>query len=601
MTELFAHKTAIVSGNIEITYQQLEWMSNAIAAKLKQNELVAVVMEKGWEQIAAVLGILKAGAAYLPIDANLPVQRIHSLLEIGDVQSVLCQQHTKECVDELISVQSIEIGSEYLGVAPHQRVNSILADTDLAYVIFTSGSTGIPKGVMIDHRGAINTIFDINNRFSITENDTVLALSALNFDLSVYDIFGILGVGGKIVLPPADKVNDAEVWSELVNIHKVTVWNSVPALMQMWIDTVCDRQLIIESPLRTVMMSGDWIPLDLPTRIQKMFDGVNIYSLGGATEASIWSIYYPIERVEDKWTSIPYGKPMENQTFNVLKSDLSECPEQVVGDLYIGGIGLAKGYFKDPEKTKVSFIKHPNTGEILYRTGDMGRYLADGNIEFLGREDAQVKVNGYRIELGEIESIVKQHELVKHVVVNAFGEKFDKKLIAYLVLSNNNISFDKVKEDITQLISGALPHYMIPAGFIAIDNIPLTANGKVNRDELPVPDLMQEQADDIVYSENETERKLCAIWSETLGLEVQNVESDFFLLGGDSLQAAKIISAIRNEFDLDSDKFQITTFFEKPTIKAIAENIIAYKRIEKLNDGLLNLTEADEEIEEGMI
>ena len=227
---------------------------------------------------------------------------------------------------------------------------------DLAYVIYTSGSTGMPKGVMIDHRGAVNTILDINQRFDVNSADRVLALSALNFDLSVYDVFGLLAAGGTIVIPKAFSERDPEHWAELIAKHRVTIWDTVPALMQMLVEYEAGRSEHLPDSLRLVMMSGDWIPLDLPDRIKNMATDIKVVGLGGATEASIWSILYPIEKIESHWTSIPYGKPMVNQSFHVLNDALAPCPVWVPGQLFIGGIGLAIGYWRDEEKTQNSFI-----------------------------------------------------------------------------------------------------------------------------------------------------------------------------------------------------------------------------------------------------
>ena len=267
----------------------------------------------------------------------------------------------------------------------------------LAYVIFTSGSTGKPKGVMIDHRGALNTLADINDRFRVGPGDRVLALSSLSFDLSVYDVFGILAAGGAVVFPDPDRERDPAHWAALVRDHRVTVWNTVPALMEMLVAHLGDGAPPL--PFRLVMLSGDWIPVSLPDRIRRVAPpGAQISSLGGATEASIWSILYPIGSVDPAWKSIPYGKSLRNQEVKVRDAQLAECPVGETGRIYIGGVGVALGYYRDPQRTAERFVVHPETGERLYWTGDLGRLLPDGNIEFLGREDLQVKIDGYRVE-----------------------------------------------------------------------------------------------------------------------------------------------------------------------------------------------------------
>ena len=448
---------AVITPHRALSYQELYNYSKAVDAWLcergvKPGNLVAVVMEKGWEQAAAVLGIHLSGAAYLPVDPNLPAERQHYLLGESGAALALTQSWLEAklvwptgivllSVDTLaqmpFTMDANSKASPPIDELPLLDAGQMPAD--LAYVIYTSGSTGLPKGVMIDHRGAVNTLLDINQRFGITGDDRVLGLSALNFDLSVYDIFGPLAAGGAVVLPDAEQRIDPGHWVELMQRHRVTIWNTVPALMQMLVDyleprrddTACAAAGI---PLRVVMLSGDWIPLTLPDRIKALWPQAEVHSLGGATEASIWSIYYPIGRVDPAWASIPYGKPLANQTFHVLDARLNPRPVWVTGDLYIGGTGLALGYWKDADKTTDRFITHPRTGERLYKTGDLGRYLPDGDIEFLGRSDFQVKIRGHRIELGEIETALLQHPSVREAVVNAIGEsKGDKQLVAYVV------------------------------------------------------------------------------------------------------------------------------------------------------------------------
>jgi amino acid adenylation domain-containing protein len=305
---------------------------------------------------------------------------------------------------------------------------------DLAYVIYTSGSTGRPKGVMIDHRGAVNTILDVNHRFHVEPGDRVLALSSLSFDLSVYDVFGILAAGATIVMPDASGRRDPAHWTDLVARREVSIWNTVPALMQMMVEYLSGLSRRLPGSLRLVLLSGDWIPVNLPARIGELAPGASVVSLGGATEASIWSILYPVDQVDPAWPSVPYGKPMRNQTFHVLDHNLEPRPTWVPGELYIGGAGLAHGYWRDEARTEASFVTHPRTRERLYRTGDLGRYLPDGNIEFLGRQDLQVKIRGHRIELGEIEVALLDHPAVSAGVVAAVGDpRGDRQLVAYVV------------------------------------------------------------------------------------------------------------------------------------------------------------------------
>ncbi|MBE9033576.1 non-ribosomal peptide synthetase [aff. Roholtiella sp. LEGE 12411] len=429
--QIQADSPAVITPERTLTYQELYQRALQLASQLRElgatsNNAIAVVMEKGWEQIVAVLGILIAGAAYLPIDPELPAERQWYLLTQGQVKLIVTQPHLHLSLPS--GVQQVCVESQLRGDG--KDIKLVQTPDDLAYIIYTSGSTGLPKGVAIAHRGAVNTILDINRRFGIKSGDRILALSALNFDLSVYDIFGMLAAGGTIVIPSADKTKDPAHWLELIVSQQITLWNSVPALMQMLVEYLTNQPQQ-PSSLRLALLSGDWLPLNLPNQIQTLWSNIQVVSLGGATEASIWSIYYPITQVDPNWKSIPYGKPLDNQQVYVLNHNLQQTPVWVTGQLYIGGVGLAKGYWKDEEKTNASFITHPVTKEKLYKTGDLGRYLPNGNIEFLGREDFQVKINGYRIELGEIEAILKQHPTVKEAVVITVEKT--QQLVAYIV------------------------------------------------------------------------------------------------------------------------------------------------------------------------
>ncbi|TMC24044.1 MAG: amino acid adenylation domain-containing protein, partial [Chloroflexi bacterium] len=442
---------AVISPRCALTYKQVHSGALQLAHQLRvpggcSNQLIGVVMEKGWEQIVAVLGILHSGAAYLPLDASLPGDRLRYLLANGQVQVVVTQSWVDERIVWPKDVQRICIDDLALddvltpcGCPVETGDGVVQRPDDLAYVIYTSGSTGLPKGVMISHRAAVNTILDINRRFAVGSTDRVLALSALHFDLSVYDIFGLLAAGGTIVLPPAGSQRDPALWLELLARERVTLWNSVPALLEMLLALTSASPLTLQqSSLRLALISGDWIPLSLPARVKESVPTLQLISLGGATEASIWSIMYPIEHVEPSCESIAYGKPLCNQHFHVLNERLEPCPVWVAGQLYIGGIGLARGYWRDEAKTQASFLIHPHTGQRLYRTGDMGRYWPDGNIEFLGREDFQVKIAGHRIELGEIEAALLEHPAVSNAVVTATGKPFEHKhLIAYVVATRN--------------------------------------------------------------------------------------------------------------------------------------------------------------------
>lgn len=439
-------QSAVITPKHTMDYKELFNRSNSLGQLLHEQgagpgKLVAIVMDKGWEQVVATLGILRAGAAYLPISSESPQKRIWELLQIGKVDMVLTQSWLNETMEwpenlNRFPVDALPARWDQKNVLPAMQ-NS----RSLAYVIFTSGSTGFPKGVMIDNRGAVNTVLDVNRRFGINARDRVLALSNLSFDLSVYDIFGTLAAGGTIVMPGNGSAKDPSHWVSLIQKEHVTIWNSVPASMGMMMEYVTGKTTDVLKTLRLILLSGDWIPLELPGKIKSRISDAAIVSLGGATEASIWSVFYPVESVKSEWQSVPYGQPMTNQSLHILNESMEDCPDMVPGQLYIGGIGLALGYWQDEVKTTEAFIHHPVTGKRLYRTGDLGRYLPDGNIQFIGREDLQVKINGHRIELEEIETVLKKHSGVGSAVVISAGEPYEKKhLVAYVVPDKTGIS-----------------------------------------------------------------------------------------------------------------------------------------------------------------
>jgi amino acid adenylation domain-containing protein len=508
-----------------------------------------------------------SGAAYLPIDPALPEQRLRYLLEQGEVTQIVTQPWLEAAIRPLTSARVHAIDEtcvrhvDTLGEHPPQA-------GDLAYVIFTSGSTGVPKGVMIDHRGAVNTILDVNRCFGVGASDRVLAVSALNFDLSVYDIFGLLASGGAIVVPEHDRRLDPTHWLDLVQTCKVTVWNSVPALMKLLCDHAADTNTEL-THLREILLSGDWVPVALPARIHAIAPDARITSLGGATEASIWSILYPINDVDPLWSSIPYGKAMTNQSFHVLNPTLEPCPVWVAGDLYIGGIGLALGYWRDSQKTDAAFITHPRTGERLYRTGDLGRLLPDGNIEFLGRADFQVKIQGHRIELGEIEATLAQHPRIKEVAVAALGaSREDKHLAAYYV-PHAGVSIDI--PELRAFLADRLPEYMVPHIYHALEQLPLTANGKVDRNGLPqISDTATHEPRAFTPPRNDDEENLARIWRSILGADAVSVHDSFFEIGGDSMSAIKMLTAVRTELEVD---LHLRHIFETPRIADLAERL----------------------------
>lgn len=449
-------RPAVFDNEGHVTYGELVQRAAAVAEKLRElgcvpQDRVAIVMDKCVHQVTAVLGALLAGAVYVPVDTKQPELRRLAMLEQATVRFVLtCSTIPKQWPDKIktIAVDKLKLHQGNIPISED--------DPDLpAYIIYTSGSTGQPKGVVISHRAAANTITDINRRFNINQGDRVLGLAQLSFDLSVYDIFGFLSVGGALVYPSADRLTDSSHWVELMVEHEVTVWNSVPALMQMLVAYLNSEQKITLSKLRLALLSGDWIPLTLPDMLGKRLPTVQVISLGGATEASIWSIYHIYQGLKVDWHSIPYGRPLANQGFRVLDALMRDCPVWVTGELYITGQGLAEGYLGDKETSHERFFLHPVNRQRLYRTGDLGRYTPGGEIEFLGREDNQVKIRGHRIELGEIESTLLKHPAVAAAGVVVVGSGDDKALFGVVETARKKgRETDIEKSEFDRLVNG---------------------------------------------------------------------------------------------------------------------------------------------------
>jgi amino acid adenylation domain-containing protein len=431
-------RTAVVAADATLTYWQLWRRATALGRALRAdgvrpNQLVAVAADKSAAQLVAALGVQLAGGAYLPVDPDLPRARQDHQLHRGEVTIVLVRAGGPERDDWPDGIRVVPVDAT---VDPDGEVTDLVPaqqPEDLAYVLFTSGSTGTPKGVMLSHRATLTTVAQVRERVGLGPDDVALGLSALSFDLSVWDVFGVLGAGATLVLPEPAAARDPGRWLELMDTHRVTTWNSVPALARMLVEHAAGGHPGL-TRLRLMWLSGDWIPVTLPDQVRALAPDVRFVASGGPTETAIWCVAYDVEHVDPGWESIPYGRPLANHRVHVLNDRMQPCPVGVPGEMLIGGPGLADGYWRDPELTAAAFVTHPDTGERLYRSGDLGRWLPDGTLQILGRDDFQVKIGGFRIELGEIEATLARHPRVREAAVLAAGpDRHRRRLVAFVV------------------------------------------------------------------------------------------------------------------------------------------------------------------------
>ncbi|WP_303838822.1 amino acid adenylation domain-containing protein, partial [Ruminococcus flavefaciens] len=482
---------AIINGDESVTYGELWEKAEKIAGYLRskglgKNDCVAVSGERSIWTVINIVGILAAGCAYVPQNPEYPEERNEYIVKNSQCKLVLN-------ANSFVSENMSEYEPYHCESDPYS----------IAYTIYTSGSTGVPKGVVIKHNAAANTIQDINDKFEVNEKSCIIGLSAFSFDLSVYDIFGALSTGARLII--VNDQRDAEEIQNILNTNEVTFWNSVPAIMSMYLMSGGRGN----KHLRNVLLSGDWIPVTLPDQIKEKFYNAKVCSLGGATEGAIWSIYYPIEKVSENMSSIPYGIPLANQQMLILNEAEKLCPIGAIGEICIGGKGVAEGYANQAERTAAVFVENSEFGRI-YHTGDIGRMHSEGFIEFMGRLDDQVKIRGFRIELGEIESRIREIEGIKDCAVIARADSTgDKAIYAYFTSDE-----EKSMSEISDRLSESMPEYMIPAYMMQIESIPVTRNGKL--DKRALPEIEAKATKEYIAPRNEIEEKICSIFSEIL-------------------------------------------------------------------------------------
>ncbi len=534
-----------------MSYRELNARANQLAAYLiehgvSKGDNIGLLVTRSFNMIIGMFGILKAGGAYVPIDPEYPIDRQEYILGNSSVVKVIADgDYPLEDLTSpgiFVKLKTLDL-TKYDSSNPGLKIDS----KQLAYTIYTSGSTGRPKGVMIEHHMAVNLVLWVNTEFNIGTDDRLLFITSMCFDLSVYDIFGMLSSGGSLVIVEQQELMDVPLLKDMMIKHKITFWDSVPTTMDYLVRQLESHDTsFLQKTLKVVFMSGDWIPVNLPDRIKKYFPNTQVISLGGATEGTVWSNFYPVKNVDSKWGSIPYGRPMNNNFFYILNEQMQLAPIGVVGELYIGGVGVARGYANDKEKTDYAFVKDPfndKAGGRMYRTGDLGRMLPDLNMEFVGRKDDQVKIRGYRIELGEIESVLRQCESVSQAVVLAKADKDRKKrLVGYVVGKEN---YDRAT--VISFLKSKLPDYMVPTLWVELDNIPLTSNGKIDKKALPEFNAEEQIKEQYVAPRTESEKVLVEIWEDVLKVNNVGITHNFFDLGGHSLLAVQIVNKIKKK------------------------------------------------------
>ncbi|MGQ0556749.1 MAG: amino acid adenylation domain-containing protein [Nitrospiraceae bacterium] len=562
---------AVTCGDQSISYQELNRRANRVARALQKLGVgadlpVGLCVERSVDALVGLLGILKAGGGYVPLDPSFPGHRLQLMLEDSHVSIVVTQAHLRNHIQgyggQICAVETLSAptgsGSEEenlaLSVSPDQ----------LAYIIYTSGSTGKPKGVAVTHRSLVTSLHARLQYYPDPVSRFLLTFS-LAFDGSVTGIFWTLLQGGELVIPSETAHRDPTELASLIKHHRIShvVW--VPSLYHAVLGEALSAQL---ESLRISITAGESLPLELVRRHYELLPHATLYNEYGPTEATVWCSVYQTTR-EEAAAHVPIGKPIAHMQLYVLDERLQLMPVGVPGELYIGGECLARGYVNQPQLTQERFLANPYVpGTRLYRTGDLARYRADGNVEFLGRVDQQVKLRGYRIELGEIEYALSNFPGVHHAAVLLRQDKRDQyRLVGYVA---GESSLNERLEEVRRFLAARLPHYMVPSTILWLDTMPLNATGKVNRHALPAPETTTGQVAPRVAPRNQVEESLAELWKSVLQVPEAGIHDHFFEQGGHSLLATQLVSRIRELFEVD---VSLSALFERPTIAALAEEV----------------------------
>ncbi len=573
---------------------------------------VALLMERGWKSIVCILGIQLAGLAYLPLDCTNPGPRLHHMLRSGRACAVISEEDVRQRLDPATLARDgiVHLHAERICPAAALHCDSFAASlpaelaataakrTDPAYILLTSGTTGTPKAVVVSQDNVLNLCTATNATFAMTAKDRILAVTALHHDLSVYDIFAALSTGAGLVLLPGEQARDPDTWIECMLRHRVSFWNSVPAFLKLLAQR-CEEKGV-RLPVRIFTAGGDWVEAALPARLRAIAPDAAFYSIGGPTETTVWNIMYKVEdKLPQGWSVIPYGAATENNSYYLLDDELREVPDWVTGEMYCAGANVCLDILSD--KPEQRFAVHPQTGERLYRTGDVGRFHPDGLIEILGRTDFQINIGGYRLDPAEIETTLLRHPAVERAIVVPAGQRSGHSghVLAVFILPAPQhaapgsgaleadaatsgtpkagvLNADALEVELTAWLKEHLPVQMLPRLWCFTDTLPLTANGKVDRKALAA-ELAHRQS--LVVQESTDkgpqtplERLLCELWQEVLGSPVPGVQANFFRLGGDSLKAVQILTRLKEKLPVP---LSLAAFFATPTVEGLAQTIIA--------------------------
>ncbi|MFG0214768.1 amino acid adenylation domain-containing protein, partial [Brevibacillus porteri] len=581
---------AVVYENQSLTYRELDEQITKLAIYLQAEgagpeATVGICVERSLEMVIGILGILKAGAAYVPLDPTYSTERLAFMVEDSKSRLVLTQARLLDKVSSAVGgiAKCIVLDRDWEEAeqtAQRQKtLNRVVNPTNLAYVIYTSGSTGKPKGVMVSHESIINTLFFLESRYPVMENDVYLLKTNYVFDVSLSELFGwFIGRGRLVILPPHGE-KSPEMLAESIVKHRVTHVNFVPAMLNVFVNGVGENQPFLQhSPLKYVMVAGEAFPKELVKKTVATFQKAKIENIYGPTEASIYAAWFSCSENELVSSNTPIGRPVANTQLYIVDRHMNPVPVGVPGELCIAGKGLARGYLNRQELTAEKFVDNPFTpGTKLYKTGDLTRWLPDGTIEYLGRIDHQVKIRGFRIELGEIESQLMAHPQIQSVVVLVKEEGDHKRLVAYYV-PQAGANHDRLEPSkLRDYLRKNLPEYMLPAFFVSMVKIPLTANGKVDRTELLNQKLVVTQAKKQSLPQSDIEQRTLKIWQDALNVEGISTEDGFFDVGGDSILATMVVAKMTEEFQCD---LNVTTLFKYVNIREISEYIATRKENE---------------------